>query len=158
VTVAGAILGTVLSANVLPATTAVVVSPNGYTALSLLFGSLVVLAPLLFTALRVGKPDPKAPQYIGRGFAFLVASSVTLWAVLGELATVGLVLYEAQHAKALALGAVIPLWITIGAAMTLVAVYGFRTIRLTLAPNTDTFKLGLVGDVPTMAPHGWNVL
>jgi hypothetical protein len=42
ITVVGAILGTVLSAKILPTPTAVVDSPNGYTALSLLFGALVV--------------------------------------------------------------------------------------------------------------------
>lgn len=158
VTVVGAILGTVLSAKILPTTTAVVVSPNGYTALSLLFGSLVVVAPLVFTVLRSAKPSSTGPVYTGRGWGFLLASALTLWGVLGELATVGLVLYEAQHAKTLALGAVIPILATIGFAMLLVAVYGLRTVQITLKPQSATFGLESVGGEPTMASKGWALL
>jgi hypothetical protein len=158
VTIVGAIVGTVLSAKILPATAAVVASPNGYTALSLIFGSLVVVAPLVFTASRSGKPSPAGPVYTGRGWAFMLASAMTLWGVLGELTTVGLVLYEAQHAKTLALGAVVPIWAIIGLAIVLVAVYGLRTVRMILTPQSNTFMLQNVGGEPTMAPNGWALL
>jgi hypothetical protein len=158
ITVVGAILGTVLSAKVLPTPTTVVDSPNGYTALSLLFGALVVVAPLLFTTLRSGKPDPKGPVYTGYGWGFLLASCVTLWAVIGELATVGLVLYEAQHGNTLARGAVIPVWGVLGSAIVLVSVYGLKTVRLTLTPASDTSKLELIDQSPTMASRGWTLL
>jgi hypothetical protein len=152
VTVVGAILGTVLSAKVLPATT-VVVSPSGYTALSLLFGALVVVAPLLFVATRKGRADAKGPVYTGYGWAFLVASSVTLWGVIGQLTTVGLVLYEAEHSTALARGAVIPVWCVIGLALLLVVVYGQKSIRLTLTPPPPPDGLA-----PPVASTGWTVL
>jgi hypothetical protein len=158
VTIAGAILGTVLSAKILPATSTVVGSPNGYTALSLLFGALVVLAPLLFTASRTGKPDPKGPIYIGHGWAFLLASGVTLWAVLGQLSTLELVLFEAQHGKTLTLGAVLPIATVIGLAAILVALYGFRTVRLTVEPPSPTFSLDSIHGSAAMASKGWSVL
>ncbi len=133
VTVVGAILGTVLSAKVLPANPTVVASPNGYTALSLLFGALVVLAPLVFVALRSGNPSTTNQTVEGRGWTFLLATAVSLWGVVGELVTVGLVLYEAQNGGTLPLGAVTPMWCVIGAALVLVGVYGFRSVRATPA-------------------------
>ena len=152
VTVVGAILGTVLSAKILPAAT-VVVSANGYTALSLLFGALVVLAPLLFVASRSGKPDAKGPVYTGHGWAFLLASLVTLWGVIGQLVTVGLVLYEAQHATTLARGAVFPIWCVLGLALLLVSVYGLQSVRLTLAK-----ALPPDSRAPVAPAAGWTVL
>ncbi len=130
-TVVGAILGTVLSGKVLPART-VVITPDGYTALSLLFGILVVLAPFLYTAFRKGRPTPTGPEFAGRNVGFLVASAVTIWAVCGQIATIGLVLYEAQHAKALALGAVIPMLAALGVALVLTCAYSVQSIRLVL--------------------------
>lgn len=138
-TVVGAVLGTVLSAKVLPKRT-VVVTPDGYTALSLLFGILVVIAPFLYTAFRKGKRTPTGPEYEGRNGVFLVASAVTIWAVCGEIGTIGLVLYEAQHGKALALGAVIPMLVALGAALVLTCVYAIQSIRLLLeceAPEAE---------------------
>jgi hypothetical protein len=136
-TVLGAILGTVLSANILPAGT-VVISPEGYTALSLLFGILVVVAPFLYTALRKGEPSSEGPVFTGRNWAFLVASGVTIWAVNGEIGTVGLILYEAQHGKALALGAVVPILGALGVALILSWWYSVQTITLLLKSETAT--------------------
>jgi hypothetical protein len=158
ITVVGAILGTVLSAKILPTTPTVVVSPNGYTALSLLFGLLVVVAPLLFTALRSGTPDPKGPKYQGYGWGFLLSSCVTLWAVIGELATVGLVLYEAQHGNTLARGAVIPMWAALGSAIVLISIYGLKTVQVTVKPASDTSKLESINGTPTIASRGWTLL
>jgi hypothetical protein len=96
--------------------------------------------------------------YTGRGWVFLLASALTLWGVLGELGTVGLVLYETYHAKTLALGAVVPIWATIGLAIVLVAVYGLRTVRITLAPQPTTLALDRVEEEPATPPKVWTLL
>jgi hypothetical protein len=152
VTVVGAILGTVLSAKILPASPTVIATPNGYTALSLLFGALVVVAPLVFTALRSGRPSAMDTVIEGKGWAFLLASEVTLWGVIGELATVGLILYEAKRAHTLPLGAVLPTWCVIGGALLLIGIYGFRTTHYTVDTGTPAPK-GFVPGEPR-----WNVL
>ena len=143
-TVVGAILGTVLSANVLPPKKTVVMAPDGYTALSLLFGILVVLAPFLYTAFRKGRPRPTGPEYRGRNGAFLVASALTVWATCGQIATVGLVLYEAQHAKVLAPGAVIPMLAALGVALVLTCIYSLQSIRLVL--ESEARRVGARAD------------
>jgi hypothetical protein len=163
-TVLGAILGTVLSAKILPART-VVVTPDGYTALSLLFGILVVVAPFLYTALRKGRPGAQGPHFTGRNWAFLVASGVTIWAVNGEIGTIGLVLYEAQHGKALALGAVIPMLGTLGVALVLAWLYSVQTVRLVLKSETapkagaaEELREAEVPPAPAARPVRWTLL
>jgi hypothetical protein len=151
ITVVGAIVGTVLSAKVLPASPTVVATPNGYTALSLLFGALVVVAPLVFTALR-SKPSAMDVTVEGKGWAFLLASALTLWGVIGELVTGGLILYEAKHGNTLPLGAVFPTWCVIGGALVLIGVYGFRTTYYTLEATAPSPK-GMLASEPR-----WNVL
>ena len=153
-TVVGAILGTVLSANILPGAT-VLASADGYTSLSLLFGVLVVLAPFVFTALRTGTATTHGPEYQGLGVGFLLACWVTLWGVTGELVTVGLVFYEAQHAHVLALGAVLPAWIALGAGLALTAYYALLTIWLTLASGSASAATNrAVGHDGLAAPEG----
>jgi hypothetical protein len=79
---------------------------------------------------------------------------VTLWGVLGELATIGLVLYEADHGKKLPAGAVVPIWIVIGTALVLVSMYGLETVRLTLTePKASGARVESFGDeLPSARP------
>jgi hypothetical protein len=98
ITVVGAVLGTVLSASVLPHETHYI-SKDGYTILNLLFGIIVVAAPFVFSATRIAKVTPGAvPKFKGLVLGFLAACLFTLWGVLGELATVGLIFREIQLA------------------------------------------------------------
>jgi hypothetical protein len=89
-TVVGALLGTILSAGVLPDTTSV---PKAtYAGLSLFFGALIVIAPFIYTSTQgtnsVDKAEPAPePQFQGYVWFFLLATTITIWAVLGELGT-----------------------------------------------------------------------
>jgi hypothetical protein len=81
ITALGAVLGTVLAAtgfltDVIPG-----ISTGMFVAMSLLFGFLVLIAPVIFTAMydRAGKPS-----YAG----LLTAATFTLWAAIGELSSV----------------------------------------------------------------------
>jgi hypothetical protein len=99
-TVFGSLLGTILSASLLPSTT--LVSASTYAGLNLVFGVIVVVGPLIYTAtqtaVQVHRGSPIAePQYQGTVWGFLVATALTLWAVLGELATIGLILNEIRR-------------------------------------------------------------
>lgn len=112
-TVFGSLLGTILSANVLPANT--LVPANTYTGLNLMFGVIVIVGPLIYTAtqttVQVHRGFPSAePQYQGTVWGFLVATALTLWAVIGELATIGLVLNEIRRGGSLP---AVALWVMV---------------------------------------------
>jgi len=97
-TAGGAFLGTILAASVIPAG-AVPFSPGALAGLNLLFGFIIVLAPLTFSAsTRINKPAPgdTGPDYAGYIGLFLVAAGLTVWATLGELATIAILLDELQ--------------------------------------------------------------
>jgi hypothetical protein len=97
-TVVGAVLGTILGAGVLPDQTHLF--PKGsYSALNLLFGVVTVLAPIAYLASQAR--DPAANELRGYVWSFLVTTVITLWAVLGELATIAFLLYEIRSAGSL---------------------------------------------------------
>ena len=121
-TVFGSLLGTILSASVLPDTSSA--PPGTYAALNLLFGVIVVVAPFIYTATQ--KPEQvhqdstiTEPQYQGYVRWFLIATVMTLWAVIGELATIGLVFNEIRAGGSMP---AIVLWVLV---VVLVASGGF---------------------------------
>lgn len=113
-TASGALLGVVLSAQILPTGTPEQVEmKTAFTVFHLMFAAAVVVAAALYNTFRIQKkvvqpsdgapkagetptiePPPRAAdttayQYQGFVVCFLVASSLVLWAVLGQLLTVG---------------------------------------------------------------------
>jgi hypothetical protein len=116
-TVLGAILGTILTAGVLPDTSSV---PAGnYAALNLMFGVLVILGPFVYIATQKAEkirsdpaqdPGAMAPQYQGYVVGFFLGTVLTLWAVLGELATIGLVFNEIRRGHSIP---AIVLWVLV---------------------------------------------
>jgi len=97
-TVVGAVLGTILGAGVLPDQTHLF--PKGsYAALNLLFGVITVLAPIAYLASQT--PDAPSNQLRGYVWSFLLTTLITLWAVLGELATIAFLLYEIRNGGSL---------------------------------------------------------
>ncbi len=99
-TAAGAILGTVLAADILSDTR--LMSSNSYAGLSLFFGGLVLIAPFIFAAtsrkdLTEQTANESSVVYDGNAWFFLVSSAVTLWAVIGELWLLMLLSWEFLH-------------------------------------------------------------
>ena len=83
-----ALLGTILSAGLLP-------EGDGFSAstvagLNLLFGLLIILAPLVYNAFRRLDPGHPAalPAFHGWGWSYLLAMGVTVWAAYGEIGTI----------------------------------------------------------------------
>lgn len=102
-TVLGAILGTILTAGVLPDTSG---RAGTYAALNLMFGVIVILGPFVYIATQKAEkirsdpaqdPGATAPEYQGYVLGFFLGTVLTLWAVLGELATIGLVFNEIRR-------------------------------------------------------------
>ncbi len=103
ITVAGTALTTLLSFTGLPEY-GKFMAKSSYLSLALLFGILVTLAPSVYNFIRkpVDPPPPDlanptkaiGPVFQGYVFGFLLASFLTLWGVLGQLTTIGLLLWE----------------------------------------------------------------
>jgi hypothetical protein len=136
-TVLGALAGTVLSAGVLPEETQRLTKAS-YVALNLIFGTLIVFAPVVYAATRrptqtnlhPGSADAdKEIQYQGFVWSFLLASGITLWAVVGEMATIGLLIVELHGEKSISTAALYILWGVLGAGALLILYYCWNTIR-----------------------------
>lgn len=143
-TVVGALLGTILSAGALPEET--VTSKATYAGLNLLFGVLILVAPLIYTATQSPKDvhrtkTLKEPQYQGYVVSFLIASAVTLWATVGELVTVVLLFREIQTSRSLPDAAVALMIALAVAAVLLLYFYSFRTLGWILKRQCDVPKL-----------------
>lgn len=135
-TILGAVLGTILGADLLPAETTNLPS-DSYPGLNLFFGVLVALAPLVFNATR--RPEKVANpvgddgiQYQGVVWAFLLGTTFTLSGAFGEIATVYLLLAELEEPGAITTATlgVFSVVMTVGA-LALIA-YGWRGIGWTL--------------------------
>jgi len=91
------ILGTLVGTSGIIADTATPLPGPALTGLNLLFGVILLIAPLLFTTFsRLDPPDPAsvAPAYRGYVGAFLGTVLLTLWATFGALATSTVLLSE----------------------------------------------------------------
>ena len=91
ITVFSALLGTILTAGVLPDETSSARVAT-YAGLNLLFGVGVLVGPFLYTALRGAvqvnkRSKTKEPQYQGWVSSFLLATIIVLWATAGEFFT-----------------------------------------------------------------------
>jgi hypothetical protein len=94
-TTAGGILGTVLGAATLPEIPREI-DKDTLVRLNLLFGILVLVGPFLFQAIRnpFVKPTDQDAAYTGWNLTLLLACAITGAAVVGELATLGLLGWE----------------------------------------------------------------
>lgn len=175
-TALGGVLSVVFAAKILPgqATTAstaikpAFASANGYTALSLFFTILIVLAPFIYVALRSIPSGKKGIERRVAAVALLAACWLTLWAVIGQLTTGGLIFYEAYHGQTISLGITIAIWIVLGAAILLVPCYALSTIKGLLvqkkAANGTTHKQAAshpkrvaAGSAPTGGPPVFSI-
>ena len=118
--------------------------PNhAYAGLGIFFGTLVIVAPLLYngTAKRVSVASPgqrdTAAEYHGTVRGFLLATLVTQWGLVGAIVTVFLTLLELERVGSLSLTPIILLAVTLLAAMYSFARYSWVKIGGTLADQFD---------------------
>jgi hypothetical protein len=96
VTIGGGILSIVFAASLLPDYPHFM-TKQAYTTISLLFGVLIILAPAIYNlTCRPAPPDGSGGTvgYTGTVLFFLIAAAVTMWAVIGQLLTIGLLFGE----------------------------------------------------------------
>jgi hypothetical protein len=125
-TVAGGIAGTVLGGIVYP-TFPAQISKQALLNLGILFAALVVLAPFVFEALRTISPDKKdkEKERFGTNFGLLVACTMTMWGVLGELGSFSLLAWElaTTHVERTVMLAGVALIAVLAARYFLISVY-----------------------------------
>ncbi len=132
-TVIGAILGSILSAKgVVPDHTRFLPAST-YPALNLLFGLLVVIGPFIYRATSSSVKTTTAQattdvQYQGSAAGFIVATGLTVWGVVGELATVFLLFGEIHSAGSTSDAILVPFLAVIGIADLAFAIYVWRAI------------------------------
>jgi hypothetical protein len=114
-------------------------SRNSYTALSLVFAALILVAPVIFNSVRervpVPNPDPNdLTNTSGFGFQgflgmYALSTIVNLWGVLGQVGLILLLADELHLAEILAKPTVTTVHVTLIAILLLLIVYAVRTIR-----------------------------
>jgi hypothetical protein len=92
ITVLGAVVATFLSSKVVP--NPQLLPAASYLMLAILFAAIAAIAPLVFRAssTKIGVTTPEGTsdiQFQGNVTGFLIAMGMTLWATLGQLATLG---------------------------------------------------------------------
>lgn len=109
-------------------------SKAGYSGFNVLFGMLVLVAPLVYAAAqtRIADAADGTPRYQGTSWAFGLASVVTLWGVFGELATVGLLFREIEKAGGLGAVLVWVSWVVLGVIVFVAIAYTLKRMRLIL--------------------------
>ena len=129
ITTVGAVLGTFLAAS-LPSSG--LFSGMNYAALNVLFGLLTAGAAFYYVATRQPTTDD---QYQGTIKSFVIASCLTLWAVGGELITLGLLAVdiEVRHGSPTFSYATAAILVAVLLALLyLVGLYAWRTIEGTI--------------------------
>jgi hypothetical protein len=137
-------------------------SARSVALVDLLFGFLVALAPFVYNATSVAVTtvtEPHAPpevSYEGTTVTFLVASALTLWAALGQVATMGLIAAELEPRGATfyVFGAVLAV------VVLLMTWYAWRSIRwvLEIQVEHEARARTLAPDVPRTRRPTWTLL
>jgi hypothetical protein len=105
-----------------------------FVGLNLVFGGFVVIAPLIYAALRSSRTHPtNGTSVVGTVHGFLLAATVTLWAAFGQLIAVFILVRAATHQP----GELLALGLLLGAAAIFVAVYAWNTIVWTVDNVTN---------------------
>ncbi|WP_250865653.1 hypothetical protein [Caballeronia sp. INSB1] len=97
---AGAVLGTLFSFGIIPATDALFLKRESYGALGVFFVTLVVLAPVLYKMFGLGTSGDGNTNG-GRVWTFLFVSTVITWGAFGQTATLFLIFQELIDASIL---------------------------------------------------------
>jgi hypothetical protein len=130
-TASGAILGTILAAQLLPdPEEAKRVPKDAFIMLNLMFGVIIVIAKSVYNTFRFENNG----EYEGFVGFFLVASTMVLWAVLGQLLALWYLLDEITFPSGLFYATFKILLVLAG---TLAGLYGVGSIPWTLRNHTS---------------------
>jgi hypothetical protein len=132
ITLVGAVLGTVLTAGLVPEQPEHL-TKDEYLSINLLFGVMVVVGTIVFAMSE--RPDkdkaPKAGEerlYEGAVWALLVSAGLVVWAVAGEVACIALIVSELDATGAFTALAIYVFWGLLGLAAIATLTYTYRRI------------------------------
>jgi len=137
-TVASGVLNTTLAVTVLSEQT-YYLNRSTYTVLNMLFVGISGLAPIVYNFTRKTVENATAVdgvEYRGRIAWFLIASAITLWAVLGQLGMQTLTLLELHAARQLPTSVFVTLLIALAVLTILLVIYAIYTICKTATMQT----------------------
>jgi hypothetical protein len=159
-TTVGALLGTILATATIP-DDAQPLSGTALGGLNLLFGAIALMAPILFSAfLRAIPPEDAATEPSLQGYvgAFLGAALLTVWATLGELATVSILLRELPKGTLVSWASTVFLVIVLLSAI-LVAIYAWTSMRYVILfkAKGESAAIG-TRSISRSAPKRWSLL
>jgi hypothetical protein len=139
--VGAALLSALLGFSAFPEQTAFL-NKTAYISLSLIFGGLIILAPAVYNLLRFPvKDNSDGIKYEGFVFFFVLASALTVWGALGQLATAGFVVRELFHARAFSHSTMVSFLVVLGIVSIMLICYAFLTIDSTATRQTSMRKV-----------------
>jgi hypothetical protein len=147
-TVVGALLGTMLTAGVLTNAD----RKAEFASLNAVFLMLSLVAPLAYSAAAA---RPAADRAEGTMLALLIASGITLWAVFGQLATMGLLIDELHANDRLSSDLRTLFSWLLWAAALLMAVYAWRALYALAKPCLSQLPGAEAG---AALPPPWSLL
>lgn len=121
------------------------VSADDYTALSVMFAAMVIVAPILF--LLAASYEPGGVQ--GRVWGFLIAGVLILWAVIGQLGTTFVLSLDLARSNLHAGAAAVLIGLS-GLALVSAAVHGIRSTAYALTSTEAAVQEALAPPVVLM--------
>jgi len=130
---------------------------TAYSGLSLIFGTLITVAPALYSLCR--RPvavlgPPASLTYQGYVWAFVVASGFTLWGAFGQLGTIAVLLGELCQSRQISAALLMAFECVVGALVVALFLYGILTMNAVAQARKPSGAGG--GAVP--APPSWSLL
>jgi hypothetical protein len=129
---AGAFLGTVANSLGISQSTVSSSAAAGVTILFIMFGGAAAVAPVVYAA-TAKQEAQELSQLVGSLWGFLLAGAVTLLAVMGEIATIALLVWQVSDSGAERI--VLVILLSIGS--ILVAAYSVRALILFGSPTSE---------------------
>ena len=160
ITVVGAVLGTILTAGVLPEEPELL-SKQQYTALNLVFGAMIVLAGVVYAATETPEkdstPEPgETRKYEGFVWSFLLATGLVMWAVLGELACLLLIVSELERADLFTTSAIVVFIVLMVTAAVAILFYTYRRMHW-IVEHKAAMTRTVNGTTTTQATESWTL-
>jgi hypothetical protein len=135
--VGAAFLSALLGFSAFPEQT-VFLNKTAYISLSLVFSGLIILAPAVYNLIRSPALDATSGsiKYEGYVLFFVLASALTVWGALGQLATAGFVVEELFHARAFPHSTMVSFLVVLGIVSIMLLYYAWSTIFSTAKIQT----------------------
>lgn len=154
VTLGGALLMTLLGLTIFPDHPRLM-AKTSYTFLQIIFGALVSLAPLVYNLIHrdVQVNNNGITQVTSQGYVlfFLIAGAIVLWAAMGQVATLGILIQEFVSSGVLDEGTGYALESLAALLFVLLLVYGLRSLYRT-PKNVSATPVAAAGVMPGPRP------